>query len=51
MGKAALVSSVYIAFGVILCLLYPDSYQQDGALHFLCARWAWEDFDLVSVQG
>ena len=27
--------------GVALVWLYPDSYQQDGGVHFLFARWAW----------
>ncbi len=27
--------------GIALVWLYPDSYQQDGGVHFLFARWAW----------
>lgn len=46
MGKATVAFSAYAVLGVVLCFFYPDSYQQDGALHFLCARWAWHDADL-----
>lgn len=30
-----------LATGLVLILLYRDSYQQDGGHHFLYARWAW----------
>jgi len=30
------------AVGVVMALIYPDSFQQDGGFHFLYARSAWK---------
>lgn len=44
--------ATFVAVGVLLALLYPDSYQQDGGTHFLFARdsW-WKPALLVDVWG
>lgn len=40
------------ALGVVLAVLFPDSYQQDGGTHYLGARWAWDHpWLLVDVWG
>jgi hypothetical protein len=33
---------LFITTGVLLSLLFTDSYQQDGGYHFLFARWGWK---------
>lgn len=38
--RAAL--ALYVAAGAAIVLLYRDAYSQDGGLHFLLARWSWE---------
>ena len=44
--------ATFVAFGVLLAVLYPDSYQQDGGTHFLFARDAWWNHVLfVDVWG
>ncbi|MDQ6830974.1 MAG: hypothetical protein M3081_19090 [Gemmatimonadota bacterium] len=44
--------ATFVALGVALALLYPDSYQQDGGVHFLFARDAWwNHLLLVDVWG
>lgn len=38
--------------GTALVFLYKDSYQQDGPMHFLFARWAWKhQMNFVGVWG
>lgn len=44
--------ATFVALGVLLAVLYPDSYQQDGGTHFLFARDAWRNHVLfVDVWG
>ncbi len=49
---ALLWLALFAAVGVALVMLYPDSYQQDGGMHYLFARWAWKhQMNFVSVWG
>ena len=50
------VATAWLTFfgilGLVLVLLYPDSYQQDSGFHYLQARWAWTHAWLfVNVWG
>ncbi len=41
MRRSHLWLPVLFAHSAVLAILYPDSYQQDGGYHFLCARFAY----------
>lgn len=40
--KALIWSAVLGVLGIVLVVLFPDSYQQDGGQHYLFARWAFD---------
>jgi uncharacterized membrane protein len=40
--KPFLWLALFLATGILVSLLFTDSYQQDGGYHFLFARWGWK---------
>jgi hypothetical protein len=50
--RAAAWLTAYAAAGIVVAILSPDSYQQDGGTHYLFARDAWWNHALlVDVWG